>query len=95
MIALRSDSAINSTSIQSFLSKLGKKYCLKDIESILSKIDNMPGIRVKLPYLTESEWRKLIELKLKKEENSFSTARDLKRNCIEGFGHIISGFSSL
>ena len=66
-IALRSDSAINSTSIQSFIfTILGKKYCLKDIESILTKIEDMPGLRVKLPYLTHEEWRKLNEHKKKK-----------------------------
>ena len=68
LIALRSDSAINSTSIQSFLSKLGKNYCLKDIESILSKIDGMPGIRVKLPYLTAEEWQRLNDHKKKIRE---------------------------
>ena len=49
---------------------MGKKYCLEDIESILSKIDGMPGIRVKLPYLTAEEWQRLNDHKKKRGEKS-------------------------
>ena len=45
VISIRSQSAIDSTSIKGFLfTKSGKKYCLKDVESNLSKIDGMRGI---------------------------------------------------
>ena len=40
-----------------------KTYSIEDIDSVLYKIESIPGIRDKLPYLRDGEFQRLTEYK--------------------------------
>ena len=68
--ALRNDYSYDTLAIQKFISeRLQKNYDINDLTAVLSKIEKTEGkvMREKIPYLTDFEYKRLVEHKKKKK----------------------------